>query len=159
MFPSLCAAAGRLDGVVPVSGGVENGVPHMPGIATLHAAGCPVAGAHAFDSAAAASARPVPFPNTVPFAAPPRESQRLFPNDPGADSFSTRARWACRWALYFGRMSPHQHTTQRTPSSYHVSTVLNARVVGLVEPVWSEWLAWSVWSEWLVSEWLLDHAR
>ena len=36
---------------------------------------------------------------------------------------------------------------------------MNARVVGLVEPVWSEWLAWSVWSEWLVSEWLLDHAR
>ena len=32
---------------------------------------------------------------------------------------------------------------------------LNARVVGLVEPVWSEWLAWSVWSEWLVSEWLV----
>ena len=65
MFPSLCAAAGRLGGVVPVSGGVENGVPHMPGIATLHAVGCPVAGAHAFDSAAAASAMPVPIPNTV----------------------------------------------------------------------------------------------
>jgi hypothetical protein len=99
-----------------------------------------------------------PIPNTVRLLPRP-VSPRLFPNDPGADRFSTRARWACRWALYFGRMSPHQHTTQRTPSSYHVSTVLNARVVGLVEPVWSEWLAWSVWSEWLVSEWLLDHAR
>ena len=89
MLPCLCAAAGRLDGVVPVSGGVENGVPHMTGIATLHAVGCPVASAHAFDSAAAASVTHVSCPNTVPFAAPRRESQPLFPNDPGADRFST----------------------------------------------------------------------
>ena len=39
--------------------------------------------------------------------------------------------------LRFSRRMPlfNQHTTQRTSSSCHVSTVLNARVVGLVEPV------------------------